>query len=249
MSTSLHQRFAALADHTDDSSWAEVLERAGGLQRRRPWRAALAVAAAVAFVAVAVAPAVGLSNKVVRLFGSSEPAPQRIVKSFGGWNDVGPPGLGTGVEADRAIKVLTTPASELGEATLWLAPRRDGGFCTLLDIDGHGGGGGCEQLERRGLSLEVSIQGLEHGQRGTVVLDGETGDPRADSLLLRFADGTTARPELVWVTAPVGAGFFVYVLPQARLLPGYRPTTLTLSAADGDVLATRDVSGLPPVTR
>jgi hypothetical protein len=246
MSTSLHERFSALADQADDSSWAEVFERAGRLQRRRPWRVALAMAAAVAFIAVAVSSAVSLGDKVVHLFGTSEPAPQRVVKSFGDWDNGVPPGLGSGVEADRAIKVLATPA---GEATLWLAPRRDGGFCTLLNVSGNGVGGGCERLEPRGLSLEVGIKGLGQGERETVVLNGETADPRADSLLLHFADGTTARPQLVWVTAPVDAGFFVYVVPDARLRPGHRPTTLTLYAADGDVLGTRDVNGLPPLTR
>jgi hypothetical protein len=245
MSTSLDERFSALVDYADDSSWAEVIERAGRLQPRRPWRAALGVAAAVAVVAVAVASAVGLGDKVVHLFASSEPAPQRVVKSFGEWDDGVPPGLGSGVEADRAIKVLTTR----GETTLWLAPRRDGGFCTLLEVSANGVGGGCERLERDGLSLETSIHGLGQGPLETVVLDGETGDPSADSLLLHFEDGTTARPKLVWVTAPVDAGFFVYVVPSGRLRPGYRPTTLSLFAADGSELATRDVTGLAPITR
>src|SRR4051812_48503130 len=244
MIDNLELRLSALIDTTNDSSWADVLDRRAALNPDRQWRRVLLVAACIALVLVSVASAVGL-DRVVTLFAEGEPAPQRVVKSFSQWERGVPPTLGSGVEANRAIKVLEAPAGMRGTATLWVAPRRRGGFCTLLDVGDRGGGGECGAFERSALALTVSVHGASPTDPGTAVLDGVTGDDRADSVLIKFQDGSTARPQLVWVTSPVNAGFFVYAVPDDHLLDGHRPTSLSLYTG-GDEIVTRPVHGIPP---
>jgi hypothetical protein len=239
----LSARFAGVADRTYDGSWDDVAGRAAALRRRRH-RLPLALAVGLAVAAVA-APALGLGGRVVRLFDGAEPAPRRIVKSFSGWNA---PNLRAGVQADRALKVLDARVTPDRTAVLWVAPSR-AGYCTIIEIDGRAGDFGCEEVGYERLSLWVSLQGgvAPDGEilGGPVLLFGSTGLERADSLLLRFQDGAAAAIPLVWVTAPVDTGFFVYGVPRRHWEAGHLPTTLTLLAADGKELDTRDVHGIP----
>jgi hypothetical protein len=249
MSDGTDARFAALADPTDDSSWGEVVARSAALSGPRRPRPLVAIAAALALAVVIAAPAVGLRSKIVRLFSDAAPAPQRIVKSFTALGGGAAPPGGVGVEAGRALKVLETPVAPRVRAILWLAPTTGGGFCTLLDLEGKGGGADCLQLRYDRLSVTVSLHGRisPAGKvlSGPVLLDGFAGQKRADSLVLGFQDGETARIPLVWVSAPVDAGFFVYGVPAQHWRAGHLPTTLTLLAANGDELDHREIHGIP----
>ncbi len=240
--TDLAARFAALADGTGDARWAEIVERAQALRRRR-LRAPLALAAALAVAVVVAAPAVGLRGRIVHLFAKSEPAPQRVERSFADLS---------GGTTGRTVKVLEASVGSNVDAVLWLAPVRGDGFCTKLELVGRGGAGAeCLALrpEKR-LSVGVGLDGrtspVGRVLSGPAVVDGCTGDPRADSLLIRFEDGDSTHIPLVWVTDPVETGFFVYGVPERHWRAGHLPTTLTLYAADGDELDRRDVHGIPP---
>jgi hypothetical protein len=148
----LNARFAALADTTNDGSWAEVDGRAAALRRRRH-RLPLALAAALT-VAVVATPALGLRGQVVRLFDHAQPPPHRIVKAFSGWNA---PNDRAGVQADRALKVLEARVAPDRTAVLWIAPSR-AGLCTIMEIDGPAGDSGCEEVGYDRLSLWVSLR-------------------------------------------------------------------------------------------
>jgi hypothetical protein len=244
---SLPVRIGARADPTDDSSWGEVLDRAQELRARRRPRLTTAIAAILALAVVVAAPAVGLRGKLVHVFADSDSAPQRIEKSFAQWNDGGAPDLGSAVQADRAIKILEARAGADTSAILWLAPLRRGGFCTLLDVNGHGGGGGCDRVGDDRLNVEVSLHGVSSNGgilSGPVLLDGSVRSPEADSLVLRFEDGTSATIPLVWVSAPVDNGFFVYAVPKPHWRKGHLPTTLALVSANGDELDRRQIHGV-----
>jgi hypothetical protein len=238
--TELTTRFAALADRSDDASWAEVHARAGTLRRRQ--RAPLAVAAAVLLAAVLATPAVGVRGRLVHLFAASEPAPRRVELSLAE--------LSAG-RAGPAVKVLQTTDGTGSTAVLWLAPVRGGGFCTKLELVGRPGvTADCTDVQPdKRLNVGVSLDGVTSPDgrvvTGPVLLDGRTSDPKADSLLLRFQDGDSARISLVWVTQPVETGFFVYSVPERHWHAGHLPTTLTLYAPDGTELDRRDVSGIP----
>jgi len=231
----LDTRLGALADPADNSSWLEVTTRARALRRRR--RAPVAVAAALALAFVVVAPAVGLRDKIIQLFDDAAPAPERVERSFASLDQGVPPRLGTGVEADRARKVFETQG-----VVLWLAPTTRGGFCSLVEVRGNGGGGECVTLYDR-LSVDVSL----HGR--IALIHGFAQQKRAASLVLGFQDGESASVPLVWVSAPVDTGFFVYAVPEQHRREGHLPTTLRLLAVDGDELDRREIHGLPAVTR
>jgi hypothetical protein len=241
--TELNERFAALADTTNDGSWAEVVGRAAALRRRRH-RLPLALAAALT-VAVVATPALGLRGKVVRLFDHAQPPPHRIVKAFSGWNT---PSLRSGVQADRAVKVLEARVTPDRTAVLWVAPSRVG-FCTIMEIGGPAGEpSGCEEVGYDRLGVWVSLQGgvAPDGEilGGPVLIAGSTGLERADSLVLRFQDGDTVSIPLVWVTAPIDTGFFVYGVPERHWQAGHLPTTLTLRDAEGHELDQRPINGI-----
>jgi hypothetical protein len=238
----LTARFAALTEPGDDASWDDVRARARALGRRR-LRAPLAFAAVFVLAVVVAAPALGrLPGRIEQLFASSEPAPQRVDKSFAELS---------GGTAAGAVKVLATPVAPNLDAVLWVAPTRDGGYCTKVDLVGRGGAGAeCVAVQPgKRLYAEVSLHGTWTGSgrilSGPVLLDGETSNPKADSLLLRFEDGDSVRIPLVWVTAPVETGFFLYGIPERHWRAGHLPTTLTLYAADGGQLDRRDVTGIP----
>jgi hypothetical protein len=157
---------------------------------------------------VVVAPAVGLRGKNIQLFEDAAPAPERVERSFASLDQGVPPSLGTGVEADRARKVLETQG-----VVLWLAPTTRGGFCSLVEVRGNEGGGECVTRYDR-LNVDVSL----HGR--IALIHGFAQQQRAASLVLGFQDGESASVPLVWVSAPVDTGFFVYAVPEQHRREG-----------------------------
>lgn len=242
----LTSRFAALADRAEDGSWAEVVACASAAKRHRR-RVPIAIAAALASAVVIVSPATGVGGKIVRLFDRAEPPPQRIVESYRrGRADL---------QAGRAIKVLDARMAPHMTWTLWVAPTKDGGFCEIrIDQFASEGlsPGDCYPPHVRPddrLNLEVCLCGRRFAQNGEilappVVLEGATTNERAASLLLRFEDGERQPITLVWVGEPVNTAFFLYGVPERHWQKGHLPTTLTMLAADGDELETREVRGI-----
>jgi hypothetical protein len=48
-----------------------------------------------------------------------------------------------------------------------------------------------------------------------VWINGDATGPVA-GVVIRFRDGSGVRPRIVWVSAPIGAGFFAYDVPAGR---------------------------------
>lgn len=236
--TELTTRFAGLADRADDANWMEVVARARAARRHRR-RVPIVIAAVLASAIVIVSPATGVGGKIVRLFDRAEPPSHRVVESFAQWNG---PQFRTRVQAGRAIKVLDARLTPNRTTTLWVAPTKGGGFCTSS--------GWCVETPFRfdRLSLGVCLCGrvAQDGQilAPPVVLEGGTSNERATSLLLRFEDGESQSIPLVWVGEPVNTAFFLYGVPERHWQKGHLPTTLTMLAADGDQLDSREVNGI-----
>jgi hypothetical protein len=236
--TKLTIRFAALADRTDDGNWMEVVARARAAKRHRR-RVSIAIAAALASAVVIASPATGVGGKVIRLLDRDDPPSQQIVESFAEWNA---PQVKAGVQPDRAIKVLEARLTPNRTTTLWVAPTTNGGFCTSR--------GWCEggDFHYDRLSVGVCLCGrvAQNGEilAGPVILEGETTNERANSLLLRFQDGERQSIPLVWVGAPVNTAFFLHDVPERHWQQGHLPSTLTMLASDGDELDTQEISGI-----
>ena len=225
----LGERFANLRHPPDDPDWLEVRRLARRGRRSRP-RVALAVAATMAAV-VAATPAFGLGSKVVRIFESGEPAPAPIERSFTTLDAGAPPGFRTGVVASQTRKIVLP-----GNVALWIAPTSKGGFCLFVE----GGGGQCDTARALKFWPTFSIGGdvSHHGviENGPVLIDGSTTLDDAASVEVQFEDGSSVTIPVVWVSAPIDAGFFGYDVPAAHLHVGARPNLLILRDANGNEL-------------
>jgi hypothetical protein len=231
-------RFRPLADRRDDQSWRDVVARARAARRHRR-RVPIAIAAVLASAVVIASPATGVRGKIVRLFGTGGPPPQQIVKSFAQWNG---PQFRARVQGGRAIKVLDARVAPHTTWTLWVAPTKDGGFCTSA--------GSCYaagfRYDRIGVDVGLFGRVAPDGEilSGPVVLSGETTNKRADSLVISFEDGDRESIPLVWVAKPVDAAFFIYGVPGRHWQAGHLPTTLTMLSGAGDELDTREIHGI-----
>lgn len=224
----LAERFASLGHPPEDADWLEVRRLARRWRRLRP-RFALAAAAVVAVVVAA--PAFGLGGKLVRIFESGEPAPAPIERSFAGLDAGAPPGFQTGVVASQTRKIDLP-----GNVWLWIAPTNKGGFCLFVE----GGGGQCDAARALKFWPTFSIGGdFSHQgvvENGPVLIDGSTTLSDAASVEVQFEDGSSATIPVVWVSAPIDAGFFAYEVPPAHLRVGARPNLLILRDANGNEL-------------
>jgi hypothetical protein len=224
----LSEEFAKLEHPPDDSDWLEVVRLARPRRRLRP-RIALALAAALAVVVAT--PAFGLGGKLERLFSSGAPAPPPVERSFASLDAGAPPGFRTGVAPSETRKIVLP-----GDVALWIAPTRKGGFCLFVE----GGGGQCDAARALTFWPTFSIGGdvTQKGviKDGPVLIDGSTTLEDAASVEVQFEDGTSVSVPVVWVSAPIDAGFFGYAVPASHLRVGVRPKLLILRGANGDEL-------------
>lgn len=224
----LSQRFARVSHPPDDSDWLEVVRLAA--PRRRIGRRLLPLVAAAIALLVA-APAFGLSGKIVRLFSSGAPAPARIEQSFASLDRGAPPGFRSGVAPSQTRRIVLP-----GDVALWIAPTSAGGFCVFVD----GGGGQCDAARALAfwptfsIGSDITPTGVIKGQ--PVLIDGSTTLRDAASVEIQFEDGTSVTVPVVWISAPIDAGFFGYTVPDANLRVGHRPELLILRDAAGNEL-------------
>src|SRR5919106_2908130 len=218
-----------------------MVSEPAGPRRRRMSRLRVALsllAMAVAFVLVA--PALGLDLPVLD-FWQAEKAPPRVVEDFDSLSVGAPPGMDPGAVAGEARKVTTTVLND-GPHTLWVAPTRSGGFClTWTD-----GAGGCDKLGTVPLSVSWMAAGPLRASEDAppdltpgsfTRLSGHVNADYADTVEIRFADGDVVRPDVTWVSEPIGAGFFIYDIPQARREPGHELSAVVALDRDGNVVA------------
>ena len=232
----LAARFAALAT-SDAGDWLDVRRRA---RRSRVRKTALVLAAAIAAILVA-APAVGLPRVIVDWVGA-EPAPHDMQVEF----DQLVGGAGGPLQFDprvipNAARKVTTVEHEGKEHVLWVAPTARGGFC-LLWIHGSGGCIADRELPRvptRPGELNPLLLGATWGGNGSAVtqVDGALLAPETDRLTLEYVDGSESDIPVVWVSAPIDAGFYRYWIPPEHREPGHEAGALVARDHDGTVLA------------
>ena len=247
MNARLEQVLGARLDELEAAvgtpDWTDVRRRASR-RRARKRAARFASAGAVGLVAILVAtPAFGVRGQIDELFGSSEPAPQAVVKDFGQIDVAAPPGMATGVIAGEAKDVLEVPLSTGKNAVVWVAPTRGGGFCRFTSTEGRKstGGGGCDRDRvgqfAPGLSIPGPISPEGKIEAPPVIFDGDTLIHGATQVEIRFEDGASATAPVTWVSEPIDAGFFVYEVPESHWGAGHRPTALVLEDQSGHELA------------
>lgn len=252
----IQARFAAVANPFDDGDWADVLARARGARtgrnlRRVPIR--LALAAAVALLAVTVtAVAFGWPGAVVDFFGAPR-APQSVSAFFASFHVGRPGGVSPGTKLGPARKIMSAtfdadhlPPRQPTLHTLYVAPRTDGGFCYLWTEYG----GSCADTENAAEAKTepgarpLGVEWLENDYVGFV--DGwvRTGVKTVEA---RFADGTTASIPVTWVSAPISAGFFAYVVPAAHLTRADALASIVALDGNGSVVDTQHFALTKPL--
>ena len=171
-------------------------------------------------------------------FGHAEKAPpdSRVVKNFAVLDQGAPPGMATDVIPNETRKVAT-----FGKEALWVAPTRQGGFCT-----DRGGGGGCDRLGtvplNVGWAVERSAPSPESDRifGGLPVVDAVEGYVNArwaDALEIRFEDGDVIRPRIVWVSKPIDVGFFDQKIPLPHRQPDHLISAVVALDRDGNLVA------------
>ncbi len=245
----LEQRLAALADYDDDSDWTAIRRR-----RRRP--AALALAFGVLAIAtLGVGAAFALYDDVLP-FGSQPPAPEPVVRDFEtffGSKDA-PPGMDPHVLSGEARRVATFPNGR-HRAVLYVAPTKNGGFCeSFVELFG-----GCRQTRTLPAGAPAGGPGevdwyaigttAQVGEKGASILGGDILLPPGTSLRVEFADGSSARIPVVFVSPPIDAGFFFYRVPGEHVRLEHEAAYLTARDRDGHVVARARVPGPVTATR
>jgi hypothetical protein len=199
--------------------------------------------AIVAIAVVLATPAFGVQGRLANLFGNGGPAPAHVVKEFAGMDVGAPAGMAPGVIAGETREVMAVPLSTGNSAVLWVAPTQSGGFCELVSASGRraGGGGGCDRDRLGRFAPGEMIPGPISADgtilKAPVLIYGHALDPRASEVEIHSEDGTVATTKVVWVSAPINAGFFIYEVPKENWQAGHRPSKLVLTDASGHQIA------------
>jgi hypothetical protein len=230
------ERFAAVANTTDDSDWVDVRRRARRANRRAPLLAAAALVLAVAVVA----PAFGLQRVVID-FLAVDPAPDRVQVDFSRLGVVAPVPLGPNVIPGSARKIMDVRYRGHDRA-VWAAPTREGGFCVLFEELTSACRERTPPTGRRPLEpgelrpYVLGASGLLQGDGIVQLVVGSILEDRVESLTVEFADGSTASVPITWVSQPIDAGFYVYEVPEDRRLPG-RQLSRLVARSGPDLIA------------
>jgi hypothetical protein len=211
-------------------------------RHKRVGRLRLVLAVALpALVTVIVAPAFGVGRGVLP-FLSGERAPTPVTTDFASLSTGAPPGMDPGVIAAETRKVGVW-RFEGKSHTLWVAPTRAGGFC----FEWTQAVGGCDRegtvpLSPTGAMATMRLPG--GGEREAVLKAHADGIPiwvaghvsakYADSVEIRFEDGSVSRPAITWVSAPINAGFFAYDIPADRRVIGHRAVSVAALDSHGN---------------
>jgi hypothetical protein len=209
----------------DDPDWSDVVRRATRARRRRLAVTALAVGT---LSCLGIAAAYAFDHPIVD-FGSAPKGPREVVNDFGSLEVGAPEGMAPGVLPDEARRI-TTVTIDGKEHVLWVAPTKKGGFCEQWS---HlFGGCRADRHDRFAERIDVTYGGM-----GPDLLGGSFFQSAVAKIELVYADGTTDEIPFVWVTAPIDAGFYLFRVPDAHRVDGYRPKEMRLYDEDGKLLA------------
>jgi hypothetical protein len=139
----------------------------------------------------------------------------------------------------RPRRVVGIPTRSGYRAELWVAPTRNGNFCTQVKFKDREAGG-CTVRAAGVVSLGVYAPGWISRDcvlHGASLVHAAVTDTRAEVVDLVYADGRRKRLRLVRAERPINASFFLYELPRDRLAPQTKPTELRVLDRRGKLLS------------
>jgi hypothetical protein len=207
------------------------------LRRRRTVIVALVVVAAL--IVLFATPAFGLIRDLIGRkdvpFSTAKPAPAVVKKRFYDLALGAPGGLRPEAIAGKAREVGVFRIDGRPHR-LWVAPTRHGGYC--YEFERWFGGCRAETSERKTALLGVTFSTLSRAKMQIVrAIGGDITSPAADAIRIDYADGAHSVVPFVYVSKPIGAGFFAWVIPAAHRLPGTQATAAVLLDSKRHVLA------------
>jgi hypothetical protein len=232
-------------------SWGDIEARAGGFSLRWQRRRLKGVPALAVLLAIVAVPTLAYAARSV--FFESAPAPfQSAIYAFALVG--GPPGTPADTPAVVAEprQVLTVSLPDDRTAALLVAPTIDGNYCFDTQVVkgdpdspglglawgyGYSGFPGCGEHDG---ALDVGYDITTTSDSPPFILiSGGSGLRAADSVEVRYEDGSTTSAPTVNVSSPVDAVFFMFQIPIDHTQTGSRPIELILRAQDNSIL-TRD---------
>lgn len=198
---------------------AEQRERLLSAIARRPRRRRPALAVAVVVALLAVAPTFAFHRAVVDFF-SGEAAPERIQLDFGFLREHTAEASakfgGPSYTPDGLAREVMTVMLDGEMRPLWVVPTSEGGFCYRLHF-----GASCLTPEEAGGRMRIGLGGLATKQgQGFDWLVGPVLEDAVQEIELLYQDGERVKVPFVWVSPPIGAGFYAYDVPPEHEQPG-----------------------------
>jgi hypothetical protein len=234
MTDELSERFQTL-QHPGAPAWHDVVERAGSRGGRRKM---LLAAAAAVVLAIAAPTALALRGAIVDFF-ESERAPRGVVLDFQRMDTGAPPGLNNEVVYGQTRKIFERRIGDGRVLTLWVAPNRREGFCMALSGPKHPGGFSCLWDHRPPISTTQELGASSPDGvilRGPFLVWGTLELEDAQTIEMRYEDGTRERQAVTWVSEPIGAGFFLFDIGEAHWAAGHRIHDLVVRDGNGSEL-------------
>lgn len=219
--------------------WDQVIAGAGvaheSAQSNRRRLIVILVATAVLAVVVAT-PAFGVRGALLDLFGRSDvpftaapPAASVIKREFADMSSGAPKGMDPRVSPGEARLAATLDFGGV-KRHVWVAPTETGGFCYLIE----GLSGGCTEIKTDPLILDGGFVARPGATTPAMEsLAGRIYSAHAAQLRVAFEDGRTMVLPFVYVSEPIGAGFFAYKPTPAEERPGHRPLAIVVADAEG----------------
>ena len=223
----LYARLLALRARPADEAEGVAMAPSGRTARRSNRHALVCVlAGAVVVVAIMLATPAWAFFRNVLSFGDQPKAPRSVQLQFWSLNLGAPAGMSPRAVGGETRKVGRFTFGGMPH-TLWVAPAKNGGFCALWI---PGGGGGCStagQPLSTGAVLVFPHDADQPARTATrrsqlprlerigvpAWITGAALDPAVRDVVVRFSDGSAVHPQVVWVSAPIDAGFFAYDVP------------------------------------
>ena len=215
-------------------------------------RVLLAAAIAAVLVALVATPAFGVQSFVLDLLGrknvsfqQSSSAPNKIKKRF--------EDLAIGAPGPWATEAIASEARTAGtfvvaghRRDLWVVPTRHGGYCFEIENSI----GGCRQTaadRQIGSKGQFGVSYQEHDPSKThpVVtrIAGDIETPKAATVTIHYADGTSSDIPFIWVSKPIAAGFFSLDIPTSHWDTTRRVVSVTLQARRRKPTRHKDLPG------
>jgi hypothetical protein len=177
----------------------------------------------------------------------SEGPPPGLQKAIDSFATLGGPSNGSAedpVVVAEPRRVMTLPLANGATAALWAVQTVDGNYCfdtQVLDDPWPGGygapsfpGPGCGKHD---LPLDVGYDFPHREGLPYVLVAGGSGLRAADSVEIKYQNGSSDTTPTVYAASPIDASFFMFQVTTSHIENGSRPIELILRAQDGGVLA------------